>query len=165
MDLLISATGSGSVVPGIRRLGATAGLDTFTEIFEITIPRTISPDGAEGFLAAWTLQNTNIGRSEWFILDERLCSVRLPVIGYRNVTLEDAIAMGSIPENTVPGDVAQEDLARDVAAPGTVIVRVPCITGTKVVERSWPEWVSLASFEQALNAGETRLFKVVHRVR
>lgn len=150
---------------GVRRVSAVPGPDTFTEVFEITAPRSLALDRAEGFLAAWTLRGEtwSATRSEWFVREERSHSVRLPVIGHRNVTLEDAIAMGAIPEDITARNIAPEDLVRDESAPGTVIIRVPCIAGTRAVERSRPEWVPLASSGLALNAGETRLFKVIHR--
>jgi hypothetical protein len=152
---------------GVRRVSAVPGPDTFTEIFEIAAPRSVALEGAESFLAAWTLQSETWSaiRSEWFVREERSHSVRLPVIGHRNVTLEDAIAMGAIPEDITARNIAPEDLVRDESAPGTVIIRVPCIAGTRTVERSRPEWVPLASSGLALNAGETRLFKVIHRAR
>lgn len=164
--LMHAVAGSNRAVTGIRLMSATPGLDTFTEIFEIMAPRTITLDGAERFLAAWTLQsknrNRNATRSEWFVWEERTHNVRFPTIGHRNVTLEDAVSMGMIPENTAPESIAPEDVAE--TAPGTVIVRVPYIVGMKMVKRSWSEWVPLASSRcRTLKAGETRLFKVIHR--
>ncbi len=143
-----------------------SGPDTFTEIFEITAPRSLALDGAESFLAAWTLQGEtwSATRSGWFVREEQSQSVRLPVIGHRSVTLKDAIAMGAIPEGTTPENVAPEDRVRDETVPGTAI-RVPCIVGMRTVEQSRPEWVPLTSSGLTLSAGETRLFKVVHRAR
>lgn len=147
----------------MRLVNAAPDLDAFTETFEITARRTVTLDGSEGILAARTRRsgNRNAVRAEWFVREERSQIVEFPVIGYRDVTLEDAIAMGVIPEHTLPEDVAPEDLAPGHANPG-VVVRVPCVAGAKTAERSRPEWVPLAPGGRTLRAGETRLFKAVY---
>ncbi|WP_214084315.1 DUF2341 domain-containing protein, partial [Methanoculleus sp.] len=217
----------------IRLMNATPDLGTFTEIFEVTAHRTIVLDGSEDFLATWALHNgnENVTGAEWFVWEERSQSIEIPIIEYREVTLEnitpeDAIFEGvthdsiadadgtlasvtpedTIPvsvtlenaedvileedvlDGTTPVDVALEnvfpedvtlkavvqedvipeendtpvDVSPDAAALETFTARVPYIAGTETVEQSWPEWVSFVPDREVLNAGETRLFKVVY---
>ena len=148
----------------IRLVNAVPDLDTFTEIVEITAHRAVTLDRAKDILTRWMLQsgNRNTARAEWYVREERPHNVEFSIIEYRSVTLKDAITRGIVPENITPEDVAPEDVVPDESTPGTVTIRVPCIAGTKTVERSWPEWVPLTLSGQPLDAGETRLFKVVY---
>ncbi|MCK9343271.1 MAG: DUF2341 domain-containing protein, partial [Massilibacteroides sp.] len=194
----------------IRLVNATPDLGTFTEFFEITAHRTIALDGSEDFLATWALcnGNENATQVEWFVWEERSHSIEIPIIEYREVTLENVtpedttlegvtldgatpidITLESVnPESTTPVSViletvspedvtlesviqedvipeenfTQEDGNPEDAAFETFIVREPYIAGTETVEQSWPEWVPFVPDGQTLNAGETRLFKVVY---
>mgnify|MGYP000932873437 CR=1 FL=1 len=204
-----SAAAGGDDEVEIRLVNATPDLGTFTEIFEVTAHRTIALDGSEDFLATWALHsgNENITRAEWFVWEEQTQSVEIPIIEYREVTLEnvtpegtfsgsialenitpeDAILEEVAPDGTTPVDIAlenvspegvtlevvvQEGAAPEYATPDsvspedatfeTVTVREPYIAGTETVEQSWPEWVPFAPDGQMLNAGETRLFKVIY---
>ncbi len=168
-DASRSAATSGDDEVEIRLVNATPDLGTFTEIFEVTAHRTIALDGSEDFLATWALHNgnENVTRAEWFVRENRSHSVEIPIIEYRDVTLENVILEDVAPEDVTPdnvtlegatpGEVAREDV---VLEPATV--REPYIAGTETVEQSWPEWVPFAPDGQTLNAGETRLFKVVY---
>jgi len=161
-----SAPGSSGAGFDIRLVNAVPDLDSFTEIVEITAHRAVTLDRAKDILTRWMLQsgnrNGNAARAEWYVREERPHNVEFSIIEYRSVTLKDAISMGIVPENVTPEDVAPEDVVPDESTPGTVTIRVPCIAGTKTVERSWPEWVPLTLSGQTLDAGETRLFKVVY---
>ncbi|WP_292726973.1 hypothetical protein [Methanoculleus sp.] len=174
----------------IRLVNATPDLGTFTEIFEITAHRTIALDGSEDFLATWALYggNENATRAEWFVWEELTHSVEIPIIEYREVTLENITSEDTIPvsvtlenttlENVSPEDVTLEAVVQEDVLPEenatpeyvspedatleTVTVREPYIAGTETVEQSWPEWVPFVPDGQTLNAGETRLFKVIY---
>lgn len=160
-----SAPGSSGAGFDIRLVNAVPDLDTFTEIVEITTHRAVTLAGAKDILTRWMLQsgnrNGNVTRAEWYVREERPHNVEFSIIEYRGVTLKDAITRGIVPENVTPEDVAPEDVVPE-STPGTVTIRVPCIAGTKTVERSWPEWVPLSLSGQPLDAGETRLFKIVY---
>jgi len=168
----------------IRLVNATPDLGTFTEIFEITAHRTMILDGSEDFLATWSLQNgnENITRAEWFVWEERSHSIEIPIIEYRdiipgnvvseNVAYEDVIpetvALENVPfEDEVPINATPEPLPPEEALPAdtaleTFVAQEPYIAGTETVERSWPEWVPFTPDGQTLNAGKTRLFKVIY---
>ena len=178
----------------IRLVNATPDLDTFTEIFEITAHRMTPLDGSEDFLATWALHNgnENVTRAEWFVWEERSHSIEIPIIEYREVTLENTVSedatLGELTldgtasvgitleniscEGVTLGDVGQEGATPEGTTPAyidsdgttleTVTVREPYIAGTETVEQSWPEWVPFTPDGQTLNAGETLLFKVVY---
>jgi len=172
-------TAAGDADLEIQLMNATQDLGTFTEIFEITAHRTMIFDGSEDFLATWALHNgnENVTRAEWFVRENRSHSVEIPIIEYRDVTLENVILEDVTPEDVTPEDVTPEDVTPDNvtlegATPGEVAredvvlepatVREPYIAGTEMVEQSWAEWVPFTPDGQTLNAGETRLFKVVY---
>ncbi|MFA7199285.1 MAG: DUF2341 domain-containing protein, partial [Methanoculleus sp.] len=205
-----SAASGGDDELEIRLVNATPDLGTFTEFFEITAHRTIALDGSEDFLATWELcnGNENATQVEWFVWEERSHSIEIPIIEYREVTLEnvtpedttlegvtldsatpiDVTLESANPEDTthvsvtlenvtpegatredadleedVPlGNATQEDINPEDAAFETFTVREPYIAGTETVEQSWPEWVPFVPDGEVLNAGETRLFKVVY---
>ena len=179
-----SAAAGGDDELEIRLVNATPDLGIFTEIFEITAHRTITLDGSEDFLATWALHNgdANATRAEWFVWEERSHSIEIPIIEYREVTLESVTPEDTSPvsvtlENITPEDVTlegvvQEDVTPEYAPsegvslegaiPEAVTVREPYIAGTETVEQSWPEWVPFVPDGEVLNAGETRLFKVVY---
>ena len=207
-----SATGGGDDELEIRLVNATPDLGTFTETFEITAHPTIVLDGSEDFLATWALHSGNMEgnatQAEWFIWEEQSHSIEIPIIEYREVTienntpgaaivegvlldsivnvdgtLESVTSEGTTPvsvtfENISPEDVSLEAVVQEDIIPEkddtpvdvspedtvleTVTIRVPYIAGTETVEQSWPEWVPFTPDGRTLNAGETRLFKVVY---
>ncbi len=152
-----SATGGGDDELEIRLVNATPDLGTFTEIFEVTAHRTITLNKSEDFLATWALRNGNdtITRAEWFVREERPHSTEIPIIEYRNITPETVPAKGAAPDGAIAKNATN-------ATPEAVTVRVPFIAGNETVERSSPEWVPFVPNGKVLNAGESRLFKVVY---
>lgn len=94
----------------IRLVNATPDLGTFTEIFEITAHGTVALDESEDFLATWALHNgeENVTRAEWFVWENRLHTVEIPIIEYRNVTLEMNTS-----EDVAYKNAAQEKLASE----------------------------------------------------
>ncbi len=179
-----AVTGSSDDDLEIRLVNTTPDLGTFTEIFEITAHRTTVLDESEDFLATWALHNgnENITRAEWFVWEKRSHRVEIPIIEYRdvipgnvisesvtpvdtipeviapeNVTFEDEVPINVTPESTTPEGVIPADAALE-----TFVAQEPYIAGTETVERSWLEWVPFTPEGETLNAGETRLFKVVY---
>ncbi|MDD4470420.1 MAG: DUF2341 domain-containing protein, partial [Methanoculleus sp.] len=178
-DVGRSAATGGDDELEIRLVNATPDLGTFIEVFEITAHRTIALDGSEDFLATWTLHNgkENATLAEWFVWEEQSHSIEVPIIEYREVTLEnitpeDTISVSVALENAIPEGAILEEVTLDGTNPVSVVlenvtpetftVREPYIAGTETVEQSWPEWVPFTPDGQTLNAGETRLFKVVY---
>ncbi len=118
-----SAAGGGDDELEIRLVNATPDLGTFTEIFEVTAHRTIALDGSEDFLATWALHNGNENATlaEWFVWEEQSHSIEIPIIEYREVTLENDISEGTIPvsvtlENNTPEDAILEGVVLDSIA-------------------------------------------------
>ena len=163
----------------IRLVNATPDLGTFTEIFEVTAHRTTVLDESEDFLATWTLHNgnENITRAEWFVWEERSHRIEIPIIEYRDVipdgvthedTVPEVVAPENVPfEDDVPINATPEPLPPEEALPADAALQIvtaqePYIAGTRIVERSWPEWVPFVPDGRVLSAGETRLFKVVY---
>ncbi|MDK2889799.1 MAG: hypothetical protein PWR21_431 [Methanoculleus sp.] len=138
----------------IRLVNTTPDLGTFTEIFEITAHSTIALDESEDFRATWALHNgeENVTRAEWFVWENRLHTVKIPIIEYRNVTLEINTSENRTFENVTRGETLPE----------TATVREPYIAGTETRERYWYEWVPFDPAGQTLNAEEARTFKVVY---
>jgi len=112
----------------IRLVNATPDLGTFTEIFEITAHRTIALDGSEDFLATWALYggNENATRAEWFVWKEQSHSIEIPIIEYREVTLENIT-----PEDTLPGSVTLDNVTpEDAILEGVLLDSIADADGT-----------------------------------
>jgi len=178
----------------IRLVNATPDLGTFTEIFEITAARDTVLDASEDFLTGWTLRNGkhDITGAEWFVWEERVHTIEIPIIEYRDVAVEDISNEEPTQEENVDKAAAIEEVsapstnARDIAPPegadeGAIVDEIApeddvtrdasfeesivCeryIAGNQTVEQYWPEWVPFIPEGQILSAGETRLFKVIY---
>ena len=178
----------------IRLVNATPDLGTFTEIFEIIVPRDTVLDASEDFLATWKVcaGKEEVTGAEWFVWEDRIHTIEIPITEYRDVIIEEAIPacddVTRIPDGEVtpameirnattgenespisydgtvtPRTIETSGFAdQDLAADGNTVFREPYIARTEIREESWPEWVSFDPAGQTLHAGETKLYKIVY---